>query len=487
MLQTTAPSTPSPTPAAPMWPGPALAAGARPIVAAAAAGVAAAALVPLGRPGLGWALAGLVVCAATAAGLWRGGTPARYQYRALGWGLVAVALLGVGAFRAAEWVFGICLVGAVAATVLAVTTGRTVRGLALGAVLVPAAFGRGFVWAHRGLLALRGSRQSGRLAPTVAVTALVLVVFGGLFASADAAYSQVLGRIVPDLGMGPLARSATLFIAGTGLVLAAVFLLLAPLTVDADRRVGNRVRLLEWAIPVGALVLLFASFVLVQLTMLFGGARYVLGPDGPNYAEYARGGFWQLLAVTALTLLVIGVAAWLAPRQTAMERWCLRALLAALAALTLVIVASALFRMHTYQEAYGFTRLRVLVSVAELWLGLVFGLVLVACVRLRARWLPRAVVGSAVVAMLVLAAVNPDRLIADRNLDRWEAGSRLDVAYLAGLSADAAPALVRLPEPDRQLATMRLRASLAGAPDDWRSANLSRTRARDLLAVASTE
>ena len=38
--------------------------------------------------------------------------------------------------------------------------------------------------------------------------------------------------------------------------------------------------------------------------------------------------------------------------------------------LTLVVVASALYRMHVYQEAYGFTQLRLLVDVFEGWLGL---------------------------------------------------------------------------------------------------------------------
>jgi hypothetical protein len=276
-----------------------------------------------------------------------------------------------------------------------------------------------------------------------------------------------------------------LFAAGAGVVLASTFLLLAP--PDLDRRDASastgRVHRLEVAIPVGALVVLFAGFVVVQLTVLFGGARYVLGPDGPTYAQHARGGFWQLLAVTALTLVVIGVAARVAPRATRADRWWLRGLLGALCVLTLVIVASALFRMHTYQEAFGFTRLRVLVAVVELWLGLVFLLLLAAGIRLRAGFLPRAVVATGIVAVLALAAVNPDRFIAERNIDRWELGLDLDVDYLASLSADAVPALVRLPAPQRGHALAGLTAELAAEPDDWRSANLARATARDLVTT----
>lgn len=58
-------------------------------------------------------------------------------------------------------------------------------------------------------------------------------------------------------------------------------------------------------------------------------------------------------------------------------------------------------------------------SAAELWLGLLFVLVLAAGFRLHAAWLPRLVVASAVLALLGLAGLNPDRFIADRNIDRY--------------------------------------------------------------------
>lgn len=462
------------------WPGPQRAAGPLPPLAAVAAGMLAAVFVPLGHIGIGWVLAGLALAAAIIVSL---GRQAARNWEVAAWGVAALALLSVGALRAAGWLFGLCLFGATVAIVLALTGGRTLRGLTLGALLVPAASWRGVVWGQRGLAGLRRRVSSSvRIGPTVAITAAVLLIFGALFASADAVFSRLLGVAVPDLQVGSIARWTFLFAAAGALVLGAVFLLLAPPTLDEAAPVRARVKLIEWAVPVGALVVLFASFVGVQLTVLFGGVTYVLGPDGPTYAEYARGGFWQLLVVTALALLVIGVVAWLAPRQAPVERWCLRGLLGALAVLTLVIVASALFRMHTYQEAYGFTRLRVLVSVAELWLGLVFVLVLAAGVRLRARWLPRAVVATGIVALLALALLNPDRFIAERNIDRWEPGQPLDTSYLGGLSEDAVPALVCLPEPERSTALASIQRDLAGAPPEWRRANLARTIATDLLA-----
>ena len=57
--------------------------------------------------------------------------------------------------------------------------------------------------------------------------------------------------------------------------------------------------------PLGVLDALFVAFVAVQATVLFGGHAHVLETEGLTYAEYARQGFWQLLWVSALTLLVL--------------------------------------------------------------------------------------------------------------------------------------------------------------------------------------
>jgi hypothetical protein len=161
----------------------------------------------------------------------------------------------------------------------------------------------------------------------------------------------------------------------------------------------------------------------------------------------------------------------------------IRALLGTLAALALVVVASALYRMHVYEQAYGFTRLRLVVSVCELWLGGLFVLILAAGVRLRAGWLPRAAVGAAVAALIGLVGLNPDGFIAERNVQRYETTGRIDARYLSGLSADAAPALGRLSDRElRACALSEIAEKLAGRPDDWRTANLGRSRARAVLA-----
>lgn len=486
LLDPAAPLPPLP-PLLPWWP--ALTEPAPSVVprAGATAGLAAAVATPWDRPGLGWLLVALVMAGAVVR-VARGPEtvpPAGSGLVRLGWAAGAVALVGVGTVRAAGWLFVLCLLAACLAGSLAVTGGRSVRAIAFGVFAVPAAALRCPPWLTRGLAARVKSGGTGaRLAGSVLAGMVLLAVFGSLFAGADAAFARMASDLLPTLDGGSTFRRVVLFaVAGLGTA-GACYLLAGPVGLDGPVA-GPRMclRRVEWVLPVGALVVLFTSFVLVQLVALFGGDAYVLRTAGLTYADYARSGFWQLLTVTVLTLAVIAAAARWAPTTTVADRAWLRGLLGALACLTLVIVASALTRMWSYQQAYGFTVLRLLVETCELWLGLVYLVVIIAGVRLHNTWLPSTVVASGMAALVALAALNPDRFVAQRNIARWQQTDRIDVDYLSGLSADAAQPLSRLPEPLRSCALSDLADRLDGDPDGWQAWNAGRSSARRVVAT----
>ena len=483
------------------WPGPARPASPATLAALLTAAIIAALSIPLDRGGIGWLVTAIAGTAAltiarrvphrarpTTVPLPRLTFPVKHRSPdRYGWAAATVALLGVGTLRSAGWLFVLCLLTAAVTGALAVAGGRSARAMLVAATMAPVAAFRAAPWVGRGLAALRrrGPEATGgtRIAATIAVSVALLVVFGSLFASADAAFADVLHRAVPDIDVGTVTRWVFVFVVAGGLLGGAAFLRAAPpdlsgMTGGRPGRVGR----LEWAIPLGLLTVLFAMFVAVQLAVLFGGSRHVLDTDGLTYADYARGGFWQLLAVTGLTLVVLAGAVRWAPRDTTADRVLIRAILGALAVLTLVVVASALHRMDVYADTYGLTRLRVLVALCELWLGLTFVLVLVAGVRLRAAWLPRAVVAIGVLTLLGLAAANPDGLIAERNIARYEQSGRIDLPYLSRLSADAVPALDRLAPAQRTCALALVQVDLRDT-GDWRGWSYGRAHARDLLAA----
>ena len=107
-------------------------------------------------------------------------------------------------------------------------------------------------------------------------------------------------------------------------------------------------------------------------------------------------------------------------------------------------------------------------------------LVLAAGASRRARWLPRAVVALSAAGMLAFAVSDPDRRIADHNVDRFERTGRIDTSLLRNLSADAAPALMRLPPDLMACTTHRMRFD-AATPDGLAGFNAGRARARRVL------
>ena len=397
--------------------------------------------------------------------------------------VVTVALLGVTLMRSAPWLVALCLIGACLVGTLALVGGRTWTGLVVGALssgLVPPRAAR---WVQRTVARVRvPGLRSRRVWLVVGVTAGLVALFGALFVAADPAYAALLNRAVPAVNMPNIVRRFLVLGAVTGAAILAAYLAHQPPSTDALAPApGRPVRRWEWAVPLVVLDLLFLSFVLVQLTVLFGGRAHVLATQGLTYAQYARQGFWQLLVVTVLTLAVIAVAMRAAPRTTPSDLLIVRLLLALLCLLALVVVASAIHRMSLYEQQYGFTRLRLFVDAVELTLGATFVLLLAAGVRLTNMWLPRAVVALAAVALLALATVNPDAYIANHNVTRYEKTGRIDLAYLASLSPDAVPALVRLPAEIRGCALQWLAPELRNSADRWYDFNMARVRARRLL------
>ncbi|MEU5400335.1 DUF4173 domain-containing protein [Streptomyces sp. NPDC005963] len=405
------------------------------------------------------------------------------------WALGGLALLAVPAVRDAGWPSFLAVIAALAAGSLALHGSRTWPGILLGAVGLLNSLVLGMEWARQGLRdRMRHSR--GRWGPavrTLTVAVVLLVVFGALFAGADAAFADLLGALIPDVSVADGPWRLFLLLFGTAGALAAAHTAAAPLRWDRLALPSGRARpRWEWALPLIVLDLLFAAFIAVQLAVLFGGYDKVLEETGLTYAEYARQGFWQLLCATLLTLLVIALALRWAPRADPRDRALVRSVLGTLCLLTLVVVLAALRRMDLYVDAYGLTRLRISVAAMEIWLGLVIVLIMVAGL-LGSTWLPRAVAASAGAAVLLFGLMSPDALVAERNVQRFERTGKIDVQYLQQLSADAVPALDQLPEPWRSCALKKIAADLQDEDGPWYATSWGQVRAREILAQPGVE
>jgi len=405
--------------------------------------------------------------------------------------LAALALLlAAGAvLRDARWLVAIDLAGAACLASLAASRGRSPRGVLRGALALvqrlPAvpAFA---VWSTG--LRLRPGRVR-TVAPSGRglILALTLTLaFGGLFASADAAFAQLTGELLaPDVDLGLLPARVAVFVAVVGVACALVTVALAGPAAAGSSRAADATRRSEWITALAVLNVLFAAFVAVQLTVLFGGHDHVLQTTGLTYAEYAREGFVQLLVAALLTLAVLA-AAWPHSRRPAGRPDALELLLGLLGVMTLLVLVSALRRLGLYEDAFGFTLARLSGHAAILWIGGVLLLVIVAAVLRRTRWLALGVAGLTGASLLAFTLVNPEGLVAERNVDRFRQKGKIDVGYLRQLSADATPALASLPHRRAACAVAGQAASLQ-ADEGFFGTNVARARARRAIAGLQQE
>jgi hypothetical protein len=459
-----------------------------------------------GRPGLNvalWALAGVAV-------LWllsrSRETPIARETRWLIGG--AAAFAGLLVLRDADPLAALCLFSAV--VLLGLAAGRAAFAWAWRAHIVEIAATAGreaalvalgpFGWSLGGarqlaLPASTGGRSWPRhvrmVARGTAMALPVLLVLTGLLTSADPVFERLL-RNALFTGIQPLLEH--LLFAGVIAWFTSGYL---RAFLVSDDVVMERVRLprpalapSEIAFALSLLNVLFLIFLAVQVRYLFGGASLVQVTEGLTYAEYARRGFFEMVAATTFVVPVLLVADWAAADNALRSRRVLRATSTLLVLLLGGVLASAAFRMKLYQDAYGLTEDRVFGSVFMVWLTGVLAWLAFTVLRGRRRGFAFGAIVGGLASVVALNALNPHALIARVNISRAASGAEVDASYLRTLSADAVPTLIArmpaLPEAGRcQVAAMLVKRWSGERPGGWRTWNISDARARRMVAKVS--
>ena len=195
----------------------------------------------------------------------------------------------------------------------------------------------------------------------------------------------------------------------------------------------------------GLLTFIYLIFSGVQILYLFSNSLKL--PEGYTYSQYAREGFFQLLAVAAINLLIV-----LFCMRHFEKSLCLDIVLTVMSVCTYIMLASSAVRMILYIRNYGLTYLRIEVLVALLLIATIMAGVVVAIYR---KTFPLAHYIILVVGLIwiLFSFSRPEYIIAKYNISQFEVivqtedGAEIlsvgydDLQYLASLGADAAPAI----------------------------------------------
>ncbi len=197
----------------------------------------------------------------------------------------------------------------------------------------------------------------------------------------------------------------------------------------------------EAFVVLGSVNLLFTFFVAVQFRYLFGGQTNITAA-GYTFSEYARRGFFELVMVSVISLVLYLSLNAVTRREKPLQVRVFTTLAVLLVGLVWVILASAFQRLLLYEDAYGFTSLRMYTHIFIPWLGLLLLATIVLQIVRREQYFGALLLLTAFGFVLTFGIINIDGLIVRQNVARARAGADLDGQYLIGLSDDALPALV---------------------------------------------
>ena len=287
----------------------------------------------------------------------------------------------------------------------------------------------------------------------------ILLIAAGLLSSADAVFRKMTTDFVnwirPGNVFNVVFRIAFLFFASYALT--ACLCKRSIREKVRDHRNGEPVLAITIMSLLSLLYLLFSG---IQIFGLFLGKMQL--PDGYTYAQYAREGFFQLLSVSILNLILVLVCL-----SFFKESKVLKAVMTIMSLCTFVMIASSAMRMIIYIRYYYLTFLRIFV----LWmLAVLFVMFIGVMISIYRESFPlfRYGVVAVTILYLVLSFSHPDYVIARVNIANapgadgkgWTESEAQDYGndffagpffrgseysdydYLCGLSADAAPAMI---------------------------------------------
>ena len=284
--------------------------------------------------------------------------------------------------------------------------GKAVVGVLRAVFVKPFTAIDAYFRAFAGLFRAKGkdSAKHGWIGVAIGLPLMVIVL--ALLSNADAGMQELLGGLFAQVSIRDWFGRVFVVLVSSMLIYS-LFYNLTWGKPDADLLPAKQNwKLAGPGVVIGLLLFAYALFTYVQFTYLFGKTL----PLDFTYSEYAREGFDRFLVVTLINFTVLGVSLVRSEPGRA-----IKALQTLLIAASLIVLASAGWRMLLYIGAYGLTIRRIL----PLWLMIYFVfLVVVGVVRVYREQTPFLRIGAFALIYwyVALICVNWTALMESYNL-----------------------------------------------------------------------
>ncbi len=338
----------------------------------------------------------------------------------------------------------------------------------------------------------RGSRKSAVVGLLVGLALLIVIV--PILITADPNVAAHVWQFFASIRFDDILLYGLLFLFGASVIAAPAanakrenLIGMKAALISKDRRPVEGVTSAVALTMVSAIYVIFA---LIQFSYFFVPHETLQSVLGLTSAAYAVRGFGELIFITCLNFILLGLAMrFTAKRGDGKPQVYLKVLYTLLVAFNFVILASSHLRMQIYELSFGATVSRFLSHSFMLLLVILNLIMLVRVYTDKVKLMPLFAV-TALLYFCAVMAVGPERYVAEYNIARYEQEGKIDTAYLLSLSGDALSSacdfVTEHPEAfddeakqaaREALERSRYRANKFG----WQSINLAQQRAYEKL------
>ncbi len=316
------------------------------------------------------------------------------------------------------------------------------------------------------------------------IGAVLLILIVPLLLMADPALSAAVSILLADINIGDILLYIFLFFVGASAAAAPIA------TAKRSEYTGNRtardyshlrpVQGVTVGVALSMVSLVYILYGAVQFGYFFQPRETMADILGLTSSAYAVRGFGELLFITCLNFVIVGLSLRFTKQKEGRAQPYLKALCAVLIAFNFVIMASSHMRLAYYELSFGYTVARF-ISHSFMLLLVILNVIMLARVFIDKTKAIKLFAVAALVYFCGLVAVNPEAYVARSNIQRYEQTGKIDAEYMLSLSGGAVLEACDFFEDNPELFDARARSAAAQKyvyyipvhRYDWQSINLA--------------
>ena len=271
-------------------------------------------------------------------------------------------------------------------------------------------------------------KEKNNIFKAVCFTGIIALIVIGLLCSADNEFAKIFSTIFKDINIFNVSE-----LTGRIIIIIIAFFYFAGFFMNmldkenglkefekdekAEKKESYTIRMM-----ITVLNLVYLVFCFTQIKVLFTEQNI-------KYSEFARKGFFQLMIVSLINIVMILKANNKKLKETKKQEKYKKTMCIVMVIFTLIIIISAFARMTLYQQNYGYTRLRILVDYTLITEIILLIPTIIYILKNKIDLIKTYFV--IIITMYCLVNfINIDKIIMKNNFNRYKETGYIDLNYL---------------------------------------------------------